>query len=161
MERRSPRSIPSGLAAISRRRARDDAVDDGVEAGTGAAEFDHAGDGQVEKAFEFGEADDEVVEAHDGVDLVVDAADVVGDFGVEEGASDDLERELHAWRRSCRRCVAGMPPVGVGGGEADDLAAVVGDALAVEGGRGDLALAHVDGVVGGDEAFAEEDLHAA
>src|SRR6266851_791809 len=33
--------------------------------------------------------------------------------------------------------------------------------LAVEGRGGDAALTHVDGVVGGDEAFAEEDLHAA
>ena len=45
-------------------------------------------------------------------------------------------------------------------GAGDDLVSVGGDALAVEGGRGDVALAHVDGVVGGDEAFAEQDLHA-
>ena len=31
----------------------------------------------------------------------------------------------------------------------------------MEGGCGDLALTHVDGIVGGDEAFAEEELHAA
>jgi hypothetical protein len=47
------------------------------------------------------------------------------------------------------------------GGAGDDLVAIGGDALAMEGGRGDAALADVDGVVGGDEAFAEEDLHAA
>ena len=71
----------------------DEAVDDGVEAGFGSAEFDEAGDGEVEEGFDAGEGDDEVVEAHDGVDFVVDGADVVGDFGVEEGAGDDLERE--------------------------------------------------------------------
>ena len=47
-----------------------------------------------------------------------------------------------------------------GGGDGDDLVSVGGDALAMEGGRGDAALAHVDGIVGGDEAFAEQDLHA-
>jgi hypothetical protein len=31
----------------------------------------------------------------------------------------------------------------------------------MKGWRGDLALTHMDGVVGGDEAFAEKDLHAA
>src|SRR5271170_7202862 len=46
-------------------------------------------------------------------------------------------------------------------GAGDDLVAIGGDALAMEGGRGDLALTDVDGIVGGDEAFAEEDLHAA
>src|ERR1700694_3587950 len=46
------------------------------------------------------------------------------------------------------------------GGDGDDLVSVGGDPLAVEGWSGDLALADVDGVVGGDEAFAEEDLHA-
>src|SRR5271155_988829 len=46
-------------------------------------------------------------------------------------------------------------------GAGDDLVAIGGYALAMEGGRGDLALTHVDGIVGGDEAFAEEDLHAA
>ena len=51
--------------------------------------------------------------------------------------------------------------VALGGGAGDDLVSVGGDALAMEGGRGDAALAHVDGIVGGDEAFAEEDLHAA
>ncbi len=45
--------------------------------------------------------------------------------------------------------------------DGDDLVSVGGDALAVEGGRGDAALAFVDGIFRGDEAFAEEDLHAA
>ncbi len=49
----------------------------------------------MEEGFDAGEGDEEVVEVHDGVDLVVDAADVVGDFGVEEGAGDDFEREGH------------------------------------------------------------------
>ena len=73
----------------------DEAVDDGVEAGAGAAELRDAGDGEVEEGFDAREGDDEVVEAHDGVDFVVDGADVGGDFGVEEGAGDDLEREGH------------------------------------------------------------------
>lgn len=42
-----------------------------------------------------------------------------------------------------------------------DLIGIGGDALAVEGRGGDAALADVDGIVGGDEAFAEENLHAA
>src|ERR1700736_1949285 len=46
------------------------------------------------------------------------------------------------------------------GGDGDDLVSVDGDALAVEGWSGDLALADVAGGVGGDEAFAEEELHA-
>ena len=137
-----------------------EAVDYGVEAGFGAAEFCDAGDGEVEEGFDAGEGDDEVVEAHDGVDLVVDGADVGGDFGVEEGAGYDLEREGHPGGGDVDG-LAGLPLVAVGGGDGDDLVCVGGDALAVEGGGGDAALADVDGVVGGDEAFAEEDLHAA
>ena len=45
----------------------------------------------MEKVFEPGKGDDEVVEAHDGVDFIVDGADVGGDFGVEESAGDDFE----------------------------------------------------------------------
>jgi hypothetical protein len=138
----------------------DEAVDYGVEAGLGAAELDDAGDGKVEKGFEAGEGDDEVVEAHDGVDLVVDGEDVGRDFSVEEGAGDDLKREGHAVGGDVDG-LAGLPLVAVVGGDGDDLVSVGGDALAVEGGCGDLALADVDGIVGGDEAFAEEDLHAA
>ncbi len=37
---------------------------------------------------------------------------------------------------------------------------VSGDALAMKGGRSDAALAHVEGAFAGDEAFAEQDLHA-
>ncbi len=138
----------------------DEAVDYGVEAGFGAAEFGDAGDGEVEEVFDAGEGDDEVVEAHDGVDFVVDGADVGGDFGVEEGAGYDLEREGHAGGGDVDG-LAGLPLVAVVGGDGDDLVGVGGDALAVEGGSGDAALADVDGIVGGDEAFAEEDLHAA
>ena len=61
----------------------DEAVDDGVEAGFGFAEFHDAGDGEVEEGFDAGEGDDEVVEMHDGVDFIVDGADVGGDVGVE------------------------------------------------------------------------------
>ena len=159
------RSMERGRLCLVRhgRRLRDvadEAVDDGVEAGLGAAELCDAGDGEVQERFDFGEGDDEVVEAHDGVDLVVDAADVGGDFGVEEGAGDDLERELHAGGGDVD-LLAGAASFSLWSAQADDLVAVGGDALAVEGGRGDAALAHVDGVVGGDEAFAEEDLHAA
>ena len=46
-------------------------------------------------------------------------------------------------------------------GASHDLSGVGRDALAVKCGRGDAALAHVDRVVGGDEAFAEQNLHAA
>ncbi len=42
----------------------------------------------------------------------------------------------------------------------DDGVAIGGDALAMEGRRGKLALPHVDGIVGGDQAFAQQDLHA-
>ena len=49
---------------------------------------------------------------------------------------------------------------GLGGGGGDDGVGVGCDALAVEGGGGDAALTDVDWVVGGDEALAEEDLHA-
>ncbi len=114
----------------------------------------------MEVVFEAGEGDDEVVEAHDGVDFVVDGADVGGDFGVEEGASYDFEREGHALGGYVDG-LAGLPSVAVGGGDGDDLIGVGVDALAMEGGCGDATLAEVDGFFGGDEAFAEEDLHAA
>ena len=90
----------------------DEAVDDGVEAGLRAAELDDAGDRQMQERLDAREGDDEVVEIHDGVDFVVDAADVGGDLGVEEGAGDDFERELHA-----------------GGGDVDGLAGLPAVAL--------------------------------
>ena len=71
--------------------AGDHGGDDGVELGAAAAEFDDAGDGPVEDALEAGEGDEEVVEAHDGVDFVADGEDVGGDFGVEEGAGYDVQ----------------------------------------------------------------------
>ncbi len=114
----------------------------------------------MDEIFEAGEGDDEVVEAHDGVDLVVDAADVGGDLGVEEGAGDDFEGELHAGGGDVDLLV-GAPGFLLGVCAGYDLVSVGGDALAVEGGGDDAALALVDGIVGGDEAFAEEDLHAA
>ncbi len=137
----------------------DDAVDDGVEAGAGATEFDDAGYGEVDEALKGGEGDEEVVEAHDGVGLVVDGADLVGDGGVEEGAGGDLEGEAEHGVIDVDG-LAGLPLLGVGVGGVGDLAGICGDALTVEGGRGDLALAHVDRVVGGDKALAEKDLHA-
>ena len=66
------------------------------------------GMGQMEVATRAGHGDEEVVEAHDGVDFVVDAADVGGDFGVEEGAGDDLERERHHGGSDVDGC-AGLP----------------------------------------------------
>ena len=138
----------------------DEAIDYGVEAGFGAAEFCDAGDGEVEEGFDAGEGDDEVVEAHDGVDFVVDGEDVGCDFGVEEGAGYDFEGEGHAGGGDVDG-LAGLPGVAVVGGDGDDAVCVGGDALAVEGRGGDAALTHVDGVVGGDESFTEEDLHAA
>ena len=57
--------------------------------------------------------------------------------------------------------LAGLPLVAVGGGDSDYLVGVGGDALAVEGGCDDAALADVERFFGGDEAFAEEELHAA
>jgi hypothetical protein len=138
---------------------RDDAIDDCVELCLGAAELDYAGDGQVEEGLQPGEGDDEVVEAHDDVDFVVDAADVVVDVGVEEGAGYDFEGQGH-------RCggdvegLAGLDFFCCRSGRGNDLAGVGGDALAVKGGRHDAALAHVEGLFGGDEAFAEGELHA-
>ena len=136
-----------------------DAVDDRVEAGAGAAEFDDAGDGEVDETLEGGEGDEEVVEIHDGVDFVVDGANLVGDFGVEEGAGGDFERKAEHGVVDVEG-LTGLPTVGVGAGGVGDGAGIGGNALPVEGGRGDFALAHVDGVVGGDETFAEEDFHA-
>ena len=138
----------------------DEAIDDGVEAGFGFAKFDDAGDGEVEEGLDSRKGDDEVVEAHDGVDFVVDGADVGSDVGVEEGAGYDFERERHAGGGDVDG-LAGLPLVAVGGGDGDDLVSVGGDALTMKGRCGDAALADVDGVVGGDEAFAEKDLHAA
>ncbi len=138
----------------------DEAVDYRVEAGFGSAERDEFGDGEVEEVFEPGEGNDEVVEAHDGVDFIVDAADVVGDFGVEEGAGDDFERERHAGGGDVD-LLMGLPGSLLGVGAGYDLVSIGGDALAVKGRGGDAALTLVNGVVGGDEAFAEQDLHAA
>ena len=53
------------------------------------------GMGRWRTSFEAGEGDEEVVEAHDGVDFVAHGEDVGGDFGVEEGAGDDVEGQLH------------------------------------------------------------------
>ncbi len=133
--------------------------DDFVEASAGLAEFDDAGDGPVEELFQHGEGDEEVVEVHDDVDFVADGEDFGGDLGVEDGAGDDVEAELHHLVGDVE-LLAGVPGGGGGCGAGDDLGGVAGDALAVEGRSGDAALAHVDGVVGGDEAFAEEDLEA-
>jgi hypothetical protein len=137
----------------------DEAVDGGVEAALGAAKLHDAGDGEVEEGFDFREGDDEVVDAHDGVDFVVDAADVGGDLGVEEGAGDDFEGELHAGGGDVDG-LTGLPLLALVDGTGYDLVSVGGDALAVEGGGRNATLTHVDGIVGGDEAFAEEDLHA-
>jgi len=121
-----------------------------VETSFGFAEFDEPG-WEVEEGFEPGEGDDEVVEVHDGVDLIVDAANVVRDLGVEEGAGDYFQREGHAGGGDIDG-LAGFPCFPLGGGAGDDLVAVGIDALAVEGRCDDAALTHVDGVVGGDEA---------
>src|SRR6202034_1949249 len=40
------------------------------------------------------------------------------------------------------------------------LVSVGGDALAVKGGSHDAALTPMDGIVGGDQTFAKQDLHA-
>ena len=138
----------------------DEAFNDGVEASLGATEADDFRDGQVDEPLHAREGDDEVVDVHDGVDLVVDAADVGGDLGVEEGAGDDLERESHA-RGGDVDDLVGLPLGGVTLGAGDDLGSVGCDALAMEGRCDDAALAHVVWVVRGDEAFAEKNLHAA
>ena len=130
-----------------------------VEARAGLAELDDAGDGPVEHRLELREGDEEVVEIHDGVDFVGDGENFGRDFGVEEGARDDAEAELHHGVGDVDG-LAGVPTIARGCGAGDDLRGVACDALAVECRGGDAALAHVDGIVGGDEAFAEEDLHA-
>ena len=137
----------------------DEAVDYGVERFFARRNLRDSGDGEVEVGLELGEGDDEVVEVHDGVDLVVDAADVGVDFGGEERAGDDFERESHGGGGDVEG-LAGGDAVAGGGGGGDDLGGVGSDALAMEGGGGDAALAEVEGLLGGDEAFAEEELHA-
>ena len=138
----------------------DEAVYDCVEMGFGFAEGVEFGDGpSAGPLFELGECDDEVVEAHDGVDLVVDGADVGGDLGVEEGARDDFQRQRHALRGDVD-LLSCLPSLAVVRGDGDDLIGVGIDPLPVEGRRGDAALAYVGGVFGGDEAFAQQDLHA-
>src|SRR5262249_27890489 len=137
----------------------DEAVNDGVEAGSGAAGSDDAGDGGMEEVLHGRGGGGGVGEGHGGGELGGDASGVVGDVGVEERTGDDLEREGHHGGGD----VDGLPRLplcGVVSGARDDLVGVCGDALAVEGGGDDAALADVDGVVGGDEAFAEQDLHA-
>ena len=100
--------------------SRDHAGDDGVEASAGAAELHNAGDGEVEKALEHGERDEKVVETHDGVGLGIDGEDVGGDFGVEEGARDDAERELHNAGVDVDG-LPGLPDGGFRGGDGGDL----------------------------------------
>ena len=147
------------LGEGERAAAGDHGGDDFVEAGARFAEFDDAGDGPVEELFQHGEGDEEVVEVHDDVDFVADGEDFGGDFGVEDGAGDDVERELHHLVGDVE-FLARVPTGGGGLGAGDDLGGVAGDALAMEGGRGDAALAHVDGVVGGDETFPQQNLQA-
>src|SRR6266700_699362 len=113
-----------------------------------------------EEGLDAGEGDDEVVEVHDGVDFVVDGADVGRDVGVEERAGYDFEREGHAGGGDVEMLVR-LPLVAVGLGDGDDLVSVGCDAVTMEGGSGDAALADVDGIFRGDEALAEQDLHAA
>ena len=113
----------------------------------------------MEDALEAGEGYKKIIEAHDGVDFIADGEDVGGDFGVEEGAGDDVQAELHHLVGDVDG-LAGGPAGGGFLGAGDDLIGVACDALAVEGGGDDAALLLVDGVVGGDEAFAEQDLHA-
>jgi hypothetical protein len=138
----------------------DEAVDYGVKVGAGAEELFELREREVEVFFESREGDDETIEAHDGVDLVVDGEDVCCDIGVEEGAGYDFEGEGHAGSGDVDG-LAGLPFVAVGCGDRGDLVGVGGDAVTVECGRDDAALAHVEGFFGGDEAFAEEEFHAA
>ena len=57
--------------------------------------------------------------------------------------------------------LAGMPARAAERGPFGHDIGIGGDALPVKGGRGDAPLAHVEGALAGDEAFAEQDLHAA
>lgn len=74
---------------------------------------------------------------------------------VEETFADDAEGELeHVGVEVAGG--AGLPGAGEAGGGVGDDDAVAGDAVAVEGGLGESALAHVEGLLAGEEAVAED-----
>ena len=73
---------------------------------------------------------------------------------VEQALADDAEGEEQRLGMDIEG--AGLPAGGdLGGVPADDVA-VGGDALPMEGRRGQPALAHVQGLLAGEEAVAEE-----
>ncbi len=100
-----------------------------------------------------------VVEVHDDVHLVVDDVNLRRDLGIEERSRSDLQSQPHHFRGNVER-LAGLPLRAEGVGTLDDLTRIALDALAMKGGRGDAASALVGLAVGGDEALAEQDLHA-
>ena len=154
--------LPSRAAlAISACFRRDHGIDYGIEAGLGFAEARQHGDGDApaQQIFGAGHGDEVVVHLHDGVGFVVDGGDLGGDFGIEEGAGGDLKGKAHHLGGDVD-WLAGLPFIAHGCRVFDDGGGVCLDALAMEGWRGDAAMALVGFAVGGDEAFAEQDLHA-
>ena len=158
MESRSPLSAIAAAGAAAM--VGDDAVHHGVEPCARATEAREAGQRRMKIGLGERQRDEVVVEVHDDVDLVIDLEDVAGDVGVEEGAGDDLEGELHHLRADVDG-LAGVPACAAQRGALGHDIGIGGDALAMEGRRGDAPLAHVEGALAGDEAFAEQDLHAA
>ena len=136
----------------------DEAVNHFIETRLGLAKLHDSGDRPMQEQLDARKGDDEVVEVHDGVGIVVDATDCRVDFGVEQGAGDDFEREFHR-SGSDVEGLAGDDAVGGSYRGFDDLGGIRGDALAMKGRRSDAALTHVERLFGRDKSVAEKDLH--
>ena len=85
--------------------------------------------------------------------------DLRRDLGIKQRSRGNLQSQPHHLRRKVKR-LSRLPLRAERVGTLHDLAGVPLDALPMEGGRGDAASALVGLSVGGDEPFAEQDLHA-
>ena len=119
-----------------------------------ALEALHGGDGKALDGVGEGEKG-ERKEAHEAVYGGGNGIDIVELVEVEQAFADDAEGELeHVGVEVAGG--AGLPGGGHAGGGVRDDDAVAGDAVAMEGGLGEAALAHVEGFLAGEEAVAED-----
>jgi len=140
--------------------AANDAEDEFVKRGEGAA---HAGHGADGKAFEQTGAGQEregqiVVEDLHGVDKSLDAG---VDVGAEQTAAGDAEGEAHHLGVHLEERAFGRPASSHLAGEPHDLGAVTGDARPVKRRLSQSALTQMEGFFAGEEAVAEDTAGAA
>src|SRR5947209_3568110 len=125
---------------------RDQPIDDSVQSSLGAAELHDARNRKMKYGFHTRKGNEEVVEVHDRVDLVIDSPNVVCDLSIEKCARDNLERKRHHRSGDIDRLV-GLPLACVQTCTRYNLARIGSDALPVEGWSDDSTLADMNGVV--------------